>query len=271
MTASAMGPFVEIQNVSTYFSQRLKSGPITRFRGSALRAVEDVSFDIDCGSIIGLVGESGSGKTTLGKAIVGLQRPTAGRVLFESTDIWALKRKRLRDLRRETQMVFQDPHESLSPRWGVASLLMEPYRIHHIPQNEQYTVPDLLDLVQLPAQLQRSRPHELSGGQARRVGFARALALHPKLVVADEPTAGLDVSAVANLLNVMADLRKELGLTYLLISHDLDAVGYIADAVGVMHGGHLVEFGPAESVLHRPQHAHTQALIDACGGRPEQS
>jgi len=259
-------PLVEVQDVSTYYPRRGSGRWLGRFRpGAPIRAVEGVTLEIDRGSIVGLVGESGSGKTTLGMAVAGLERPTRGRVLFEGTDIWGLARRQLLIHRRNSQMVFQDPRGSLSPRWRVSALLMEPYKIHHTPPTERYAVAELLDLVQLPAKVARSRPHELSGGQARRVGFARALALRPKLVVADEPTAGLDVSAVANLLNVMSDLRGELSLSYLLISHDMDAIGYLADVIAVMQGGHLVELGPAESVFGAPRHPHTRALMEARG------
>ena len=191
-----------------------------------MRAVDDVDLELRRGEVVGLVGESGSGKTTLGRAILGLAPVTAGRIVFDGQDVAGLSRRRLRRLRRRAQMIFQDPYSSLSPRLRVSYLLTEPYRINRVPESEQHSVDELLAMVELSSEQASKYPHELSGGQARRVGIARALALNPEFLVADEPTSGLDVSAAAAILNLMKDLGRRLGLTYLVITHNLGVVGY---------------------------------------------
>jgi len=253
---------VRLRGVRTYFhDKRGLVAQLLQREGGAVHAVDDVDLEIPRGQIVGLVGESGSGKTTLGRTIVGLQRPTAGEILFEGHDITRVSRSELRRLRRRMQMIFQDSHASLSPRFRVSSLLTEPYRIHGFSPAKRSSVPELLEMVELSPDIASHYPHQLSGGQARRVGIARALALHPQLVVADEPTAGLDASAAAAVLNVMKNLRTRLGLTYLVITHDLNVVGYLADTIAVMYLGRLVEIGPAERIFKSPAHPYTQALL----------
>ncbi|HYT52684.1 MAG TPA: ABC transporter ATP-binding protein [Gaiellaceae bacterium] len=257
-------PLVRLRGVRTYFhDKRGLAAEVLRQERGAVYAVDGVDLEIPRGQIVGLVGESGSGKTTLGRTIVGLQRPTAGEVLFDGHDLARARRPELRGLRRRMQMIFQDAHASLSPRYRVSSLLAEPYRIHGTPAAKRYGVAALLEMVELSPNLASHYPHQLSGGQARRVGIARALALHPEFVVADELTSGLDVSAAAAVLNLVRDLRGRLGLTYLVITHDLNVVGYLADTIAVMYLGRLVELGPAERIYAGPAHPYTQALFAA--------
>jgi peptide/nickel transport system ATP-binding protein/oligopeptide transport system ATP-binding protein len=255
---------VKLDNVSTYFYDHLNVvGQLLRRPRSAIRAVDGVSLDIRRGEVIGLVGESGSGKTTLGKTILQLTPATQGQITFEGQDMTHLTGAHLRRLRRRMQMIFQDPYSSLSPRLRVSYLLTEPYQIHHTPPAEQYTVSQLLAMVGLSDEQAAKYPHELSGGQARRVGIARALALHPEFLVADEPTAGLDVSVAASVLNLMKELAQQLGLTYLVITHNLNVVGYISDRVAVMYLGKVVEVGPATQLFEAPAHPYTLALLSA--------
>jgi peptide/nickel transport system ATP-binding protein len=229
----------------------------------AVRALDGVDLEIRRGETLGLVGESGSGKTTLGKVILRLAPVTEGEIIFDGSDITGLRGAGLRRLRSRMQMIFQDPHSSLSPRLRVAYLLMEPYRINDVPREERYTVDELLEMVELSPELASKYPHELSGGQARRVGIARALALRPEFLVADEPTAGLDVSAGAKILNLMRDLQARLQLTYLVITHNLGIVDYVADRLAVMYLGKLFEVGPTDRVLDAPAHPYTHALLSA--------
>ncbi len=228
-----------------------------------VRAVDGVDLELRRGEVLGLVGESGSGKTTLGQTILRLIPATSGQMTFDGIDLRSADRRLLRSLRRRMQMIFQDPTASLSPRMQVGRLLTEPYRIHRVPVAERYSVEQLFELVGLSPEHATKFPYQLSGGQARRVGIARALALKPELIVADEPTSGLDVSAAASVLTLMDDLRRELGLTYVLITHDLNVVGHIADRIAVMYLGHVVETGSADQILNDPVHPYTQALLAA--------
>ena len=255
---------MRIESLRTYFDDG--GGHLARLTGRRrlpVRAVDDVDLELRRGEVVGLVGESGSGKTTLGRAILGLAPATAGRIVFDGQDVAGLSRRRLRRLRRRAQMVFQDPYSSLSPRLRVSYLLTEPYRINRVPESEQHSVDELLAMVELSSEQASKYPHELSGGQARRVGIARALALNPEFLVADEPTSGLDVSAAAAILNLMKDLGHRLGLTYLVITHNLGVVGYIADRIAVMYLGQIVEIGPGERVLRAPAHPYTVGLLSA--------
>jgi len=233
-------------------------------RFGALRAVDGVSLQVWPGETLGLVGESGCGKSTLGRALLGLVRADAGIVRFEGRDVSRLERAGRLRLRRSCQMFFQDPVASLSPRMTFRTLLEEPLRIHGLPLAEHWPrVEGLLAALGLPASLLGKRPHEVSGGQARRFGVARALALEPRFVAADEPTAGLDVSAQGDLLNLLADLRGRFRLTYLLISHNLDAVRRATDRTAVMYLGRIVESGPTRRLFATPAHPYTAALIAA--------
>lgn len=226
-----------------------------------VRAVDGVDLTLDRGEILGLVGESGSGKTTLGKALLRLVPITGGDVTFDGTDLATLGRRRWRQARRGLQMIFQEPYGSLSPRLRVAQLVTEPYRINKTPPDQRYQVDDLLELVGLSGEQATKYPHELSGGQARRVGIARALATRPAVVVADEPTAGLDVSAAAAILNLLQDLRNRLSLTLLIITHDLNVLGYVADRIAVMKEGTIVEIDTADRVMDAPEHPYTRNLL----------
>ncbi len=257
-------PLVELRDLRTYFDGH--RGALQRWlqgKRKPVRAVDGVDLRIARGEIVGLVGESGSGKTTLGRTILGLARATTGQVIFDGADITRAPRRELRRLRRRMQMIFQDPYSSLSPRLRVSYLLTEPYRINDVPQEERIGVAELLETVELSPEQATKYPHELSGGQARRVGIARALALQPELLVADEPTSGLDVSAAASVLNLMKGLAERLGLTYLVITHNLNVVGYIADRIAVMYLGQIVEVGPTDRIFDAPAHPYTRGLLAA--------
>jgi oligopeptide/dipeptide ABC transporter ATP-binding protein len=261
-SASGDGALIEVRDVRTYFDMpHGVTGAVRRKEKGVVRAVDGVDLEIRSGEVLGLVGESGSGKTTLGRTIIGLTKATSGEVRFDGLDVLALRRRDLRRLRRRMQMIFQDPYSSLSPRLRVSYQLTEPYRINDVPAEQRYTVEELLGMVELSTEQATKYPHELSGGQARRVGIARALALHPDFLVADEPTAGLDVSAAASVLNLMKDLGTRLGLTYLIITHNLNLVGYVADRVAVMYLGQLVEVGPTDRIFDAPAHPYTRALL----------
>ncbi|MCL3883388.1 ABC transporter ATP-binding protein [Marivita sp. GX14005] len=241
-------------------------GLLSRLRGGPadIRGVAGVSFDLAAGETLALVGESGSGKTTLARAVAGLGRNVSGNVTFEGKDILAMDAAARHRLRRDVSFIFQDAVSSLSPRLTVRQLLEEPFRIHgETPDNMDAKIADLLDLVSLPPAMADRRPHELSGGQARRVGVARALALDPKLIIADEPTAGLDVSVQGEVLNLLNDLRERLGLALLVITHNLNIVRHIADRMAIMYLGRFVELGETDTVFHDPRHPYTAALLSA--------
>ncbi len=237
------------------------------FRGDSLQvhAVDNVNLEIRRGETLGLVGESGCGKSTLGRLILGLEKPTSGRVLFEGVDLTTISRHEMKHLRRKMQIIFQDPFSSLNPRRTVQNTLMEPLTVHGIGTRSQRheKVLALLDEVGLsPEHLQRY-PHEFSGGQRQRIGIARALALNPSLIVADEPVSALDVSIRSQVLNLLEDLQEKYGLTYLFISHDLSVVEHIASRVAVMYLGKIVEIGAKMSIYETPLHPYTEALLSA--------
>ena len=230
-----------------------------------VRAVDSVSFQIDVGTTLGLVGESGCGKTTTSKLVLGLERPTAGTIRFEGADVSALGAKADRHYRRSVQAVFQDPYASLDPRMRVGSIIAEPLVINERPSATELRrrVRELLDLVGLPERSAELFPHEFSGGQRQRIAIARALALSPKLIVLDEPVSALDVSIRAQILNLLRDIQKRLGVSYLFIAHDLAAVAHMSHTIAVMYLGKIVELGEATAVALDPKHPYTQALFAA--------
>ncbi len=231
----------------------------------AVRAVDGVSFELLPGETLGLVGESGCGKSTLGRTIMRLEDPTDGRVDFDGNDLASAKGGELQRLRREIQMIFQDPYSSLNPRMTVGEIVREPLVVHRIGTRDEQVerVRELFETVGLTGEMLERYPHEFSGGQRQRIGIARALALDPRLVIADEPVSALDVSVQSQVLNLMVRLQRERGLTYLFISHDLSVVEHVSDAIAIMYLGKLVEVGPVDVVFGRPAHPYTRALLEA--------
>src|SRR5271154_4873907 len=256
-------PLLEIRNLTKVF-------PLGEsvFGGGAkdeVRAVDDVSLDIESGETLGLVGESGSGKSTLGRLVLRLIEPTSGSIRFEHRDLRAADHREMRRLRRDMQIIFQDPFGSLDPRMRVEDVVAEPLIIHErigTPARRS-RVAELLNAVGLAQSAMRRFPHEFSGGQRQRIGIARALALRPKFIVADEPVSALDVSVGAQIVNLMARLQREFGLTYLFISHSMPVVRYLATRIAVMYRGNIVEIGSTEQIVERPQHPYTQSLLQA--------
>lgn len=242
----------------------VRSGLFLRQSG-AVKAVDGVSLQLAAGETLGLVGESGCGKSTLGKAMVRLLNPTSGKIIFENRDITHLSQSQIRPLRRDFQMIFQDPAESLDARMNVRSIIEEPFQIHGLGTREERKkwVNELLDTVGLTANSAERYPFEFSGGQRQRIGIARALALKPKWLVCDEPVSALDVSVQSQILNLLVDLQNEFNLSYLFIAHDLSVVKHISDRVAVMYLGKIVELADSETIYHNPRHAYTKALLSA--------
>ena len=252
---------LSVRNLVKNFELRASSG--IRKTKRVVQAVSDVSFDVKVGQTLGLVGESGSGKTTVGRSVLQLIQPTSGEVIFEGQDLTKMSFEQLREVRRQMQIVFQDPFASLDPKMTVGRSIAEPLVVQGVAGNHQEKVAELLDLVGLASDHAKRFPHEFSGGQRQRVGIARALALDPKLIVLDEPVSALDVSIQAGVVNLFSDLQKRLGMSYIFIAHDLSVVRHIADHVAVMYLGKIVEIGDKDTVYRNPSHPYTKALLSA--------
>jgi peptide/nickel transport system ATP-binding protein len=263
MSTNGAGPLVELDHLKVYFP--IKSGLVLDRHIGDIRAVDDVSLTIKRGETLGLVGESGCGKSTIGRTILRLYKPTAGRIIFDGHDISDLGEGDLRPLRRRMQMVFQDPFASLNPRHSIGRIVGEPLRSHGLATKREAAsrVRELLRIVGLPPDAGGRYPHEFSGGQRQRIGLARALALNPDFVVADEPVSALDVSIQAQIINLLEQLQDDFELTYLFIAHDLAVVRHISDRIAVMYLGWIVEVSPAAELYDNPLHPYTISLLSA--------
>jgi oligopeptide transport system ATP-binding protein len=256
-------PLLRVTDLHKHFPVR--KGFVIERTVDHVKAVDGVSFELEAGRTLGLVGESGSGKSTTGYCVLHLLKPTSGSIRFLGKELTALSRRELRRMRREMQIVFQDPHSSLDPRMTVGNIVAEPLQVHGIGTRRarRRTVQELLEVVGFNPHYTNRYPHEFSGGQRQRIGIARALALNPKLIVCDEPVSALDVSIQAQILNLLKDLQRDFGLSYLFIAHDLAVVRAVSDDIAVMERGKLIEAGTADQVYSRPQHDYTKALLAA--------
>ncbi|HEV7337186.1 MAG TPA: oligopeptide/dipeptide ABC transporter ATP-binding protein [Bosea sp. (in: a-proteobacteria)] len=254
-TLGSEAPLLSVRNLQKVFSTR----------GGEVRAVSDVSFEVRRGSIVGIVGESGSGKTTVGRCILRLVEPSGGEAVFDGVDLFGLPEKALRGYRRRLQIIFQDPYSSLNPRMRVGEIIGEAIDTHGLAKGKarEARIAELLGRVGLNAEHARRYPHEFSGGQRQRIGIARALAVEPELIIADEPVSALDVSVQAQVLNLIQELQRELGLTMVFISHDLSVVEYLCDDIVVLYLGRIMEKGPAQEVYANPRHPYTKVLLSA--------
>jgi oligopeptide transport system ATP-binding protein len=256
-------PLIEVTDLVKHFP--VKAGLLIDREVDQVRAVDGISFKVPTGQTLGLVGESGSGKSTACRAMLQLLRPTSGSVRFEGEEIAGLPRRRMQPLRRQMQMIFQDPYASLNPRKRVGQIVGDPLKLQGVASGSELRkqVQELLERVGLSSEHYDRYPHEFSGGQRQRIGIARAIALKPKLIVADEPVSALDVSIQAQIVNLLDDLQDELGLTYVFVAHDIGVVRHISDRVAVMHDGKIVEEGTADQVCEQPRDAYTKKLLAA--------
>ncbi|EFH89770.1 ABC transporter ATP-binding protein [Ktedonobacter racemifer] len=265
MTDTAVGSqtLLEVQGLKTYFP--LTRGLVFQRKIGDIRAVDDVSFSIVRGQTLGLVGESGSGKTTIARTLVRLYKPTAGQIIFDGQNLASLEGEELRKVRQRIQMVFQDPYASLNPRFTIGSLIGEPMHIHGVAEGRDVheRVLELLRVVGLRPEYYDRYPHEFSGGQRQRIAVARALAINPDFIIADEPVSALDVSVRAQVLNLLQSLQRQFSLTYLFVSHDLSVVRHVADRIAVMYLGKIVEISDRDELYTAPQHPYTRALLSA--------
>ncbi len=256
-------PLVQVRNLKKYFP--ITRGLLFQRHIGDVKAVDDVSFDIYRGETLGLVGETGCGKTTVGRTLLRLYEPTAGQILFDGVDLTRARGRKLRQMRRRMQIIFQDPYASLNPRMTVGAIIGEPLEVHGVAtgKEKQERVQELLELVGLNPYFVNRYPHEFSGGQRQRIGIARALALNPDLIVCDEPISSLDVSIQAQVVNLLEELQERFGLTYLFIAHDLSMVRHISDRMAVMYLGKIVELADRDEIYLNPLHPYTRALMSA--------
>ena len=254
-------PMIELNGLKKYFS--ISKGLLKKDT-TKVKAVDDITLTINQGEIVGLVGDSGSGKTTLARVILNLTRKTDGNIVINGVDLDKAGRADIKQIRKDVAVVFQDPASNLNPRQTVESSIMRPMIIHGVPKAEaKQKAKEVLEMVKMDQRYLDSYPHQLSGGQLQRIAIARALALNPKVMILDEPTSALDISVQAQILNLLLDLQEEMGLTYLVITHDLNVIKYISDRIAVMYLGRLVEFGPTEEIAENAKHPYTRGLLNA--------